>query len=72
MSINSGFEPDDSNPTQSTNNQNVSKSQQSPNEHTVINGNLDTYFSDAKIRIPDKVRSSLITPHSFIPGGYGW
>lgn len=61
MAVNSAFEPDDSNPTQLTNDKNASNSQQSPNEHTVINGNLDTYFSNEKIQIPDKVSSSLIT-----------
>lgn len=67
MAVNSAFEPDDSNPTQSKNDKNASISQQSTNEHTVINGNLDTYFSDEKIRIPDKVSSSFITHYlSFI------
>lgn len=59
MAANAAFEPDDSNQTQSTNDKNASNSHKSPNENTVINGHLDTYFSDEKIRIPDKVSSSI-------------
>lgn len=62
MAINSALEPDDYNRTQSTSDKNASNSQHTSNETTIINGNVDTYFSDEKIPIPDKVSSSLITP----------
>lgn len=59
MAINSGFEPDNGDATQPTENKNTSNQQQ-PNENTSFGLNLDTYFSDEKIPIPDRVSNSII------------
>lgn len=62
MAINSAFEPDNADGTPSSaahtpkNASNDAVNERTPNEGTSFNLNLDTYFSDEKIRIPDKVR----------------
>lgn len=61
MAVNTAFEPDNINETPSSatqtpkNASNDAVNGQTPNESTAFNIHLDTYFSDEKIHIPDKV-----------------
>lgn len=61
MAINSGFEPDandaDENRTQAP--KTATSTNNNANENTAFNVNLDTYFSEEKIRIPDRVIVSI-------------
>lgn len=64
MAINSGYEPDNNDETPSStqtpkNASTDSVNRQTPNESTSFNLNLETYFSDEKIQIPDKVNIKM-------------
>lgn len=70
MAINSGFEGENGDvtqSTQSTDNKNTTN-RPAPNENTSFNVALDTYFSDEKIRIPDQVSElfPLTVNHKFM------
>lgn len=59
MATNEGFEPDAANQSRGAKANRNGPS--APNESTSFSTNLDTYFSDEKIPIPDRVCHLLVT-----------
>lgn len=66
MQTNSGYEPDnDGNGRTTQTNATATNGNRPPsNEGTLLNVNVDTYFSEEKIRIPEVENVNLIEPVS--------
>lgn len=61
MAVNNAFESDSSEVrrTQAAPGKNETDDRQAPNEHTSINAEIDTYFSEEKVHIPEQVSSTF-------------